>query len=268
MCSFCAKEKSPTLSEVQQCLEFCVLLIVCLDISNDNLISCHKNITAVGGTKLHCEGWVPLKFTIGQHNTIQPVFICDKVSRIYFSRKGCQETNILPPSFPYPMPNNTVTSATVEANHIDKQTTLPISRKTCENTTMSPTTTTLPTRPTQLPYPPKPENIEKLKEFIVQKFSSSAFNTENILPVMDTQPAHKHLKKDAIPHACHTPIPILHHWKKEVKKSIDADVQRGIIEPVPIGEPVEWCAQMVVIPKKDGRPRRTVDLQKLNAQCS
>ena len=35
------------------------------------------------------------------------------------------------------------------------------------------------------------------------------FNTENILPVMDTQPAHMHLKKDAIPHACHTPIPSL-----------------------------------------------------------
>ena len=59
-----------------------------------------------------------------------------------------------------------------------------------------------------------------------------------------------------------------HHWKKEVKKSINADVQRGITEPVPIGEPVEWCAQMVVIPKKDGQPRCTVDLQKLNAQCS
>ena len=44
--------------------------------------------------------------------------------------------------------------------------------------------------------------------------------------------------------------------------------KKGIIEPVPIGEPVEWCAQMVVIPKKDGRPRRTVDLQKLNAQCA
>ena len=153
-------------------------LLSSLDISNDNLISCHKNITAVGGTKLHCKGWVPLKFTIGQHNTIQPVFICDKVNRIYFSRKGCQETNILPPSFPYPMPNNTATSATVEANHLDKQTTLPISHKTCENTTMSPTTTTLPTRPTQLPYPPKPENIEKLKELIVQKFSSSAFDTK------------------------------------------------------------------------------------------
>ena len=95
------------------------------------------------------------------------------------------------------MPNNTATSATVEANHIDKKTTLPISHKTCENTTMSPTTTTLPTKPTQLPYPPKPENIEKLRKLIVQKFSSSAFNTENILPVMDTQPAHMHLKKDA-----------------------------------------------------------------------
>ena len=44
-----------------------------LNISNDNLIRCNKNITAVGGTKLECKGWVPLKFVIGCHKTIQPV---------------------------------------------------------------------------------------------------------------------------------------------------------------------------------------------------
>ena len=49
--------------------------------------------------------------------------------------------------------------------------------------------------------------------------------------------------------------------------NLDKDVENGIIEPVPVGEPVIWCSPMVVTPKKDGRPRRTVDLQKLNAQC-
>ena len=67
------------------------------------------------------------------------------------------------------------------------------------------------------------------------------------------------------PSAVHTPIPVPHHWKKRVKEDIDRDVALGIIEPVPVGTPTTWCSRMVVAPKKDGSPRRTVDLQKLNA---
>ncbi|MPC51402.1 hypothetical protein E2C01_045246 [Portunus trituberculatus] len=41
----------------------------------------------------------------------------------------------------------------------------------------------------------------------------------------------------------------------------------GILEPVPVGEATEWCARMVVVAKKSGQPRRTIDYQKLNAAC-
>ncbi|KAK3882767.1 hypothetical protein Pcinc_012876 [Petrolisthes cinctipes] len=41
----------------------------------------------------------------------------------------------------------------------------------------------------------------------------------------------------------------------------------GVIEPVPAGEATVWCARMVVVAKKNGQPRRTVDYQKLNAAC-
>ena len=84
---------------------------------------------------------------------------------------------------------------------------------------------------------------------------------------MNTPPAHIHLKNDAVPHAQHIPIPIPHHWKQEVKASLDADVAKGIISKVPIGTPSTWCSQMIVVQKKDGSPRRTVDLQHLNSQC-
>ena len=67
------------------------------------------------------------------------------------------------------------------------------------------------------------------------------------------------------PTAVHTPIPVPHHWKKWVKQDLDRDVALGIIEPITIGTPTTWCSRMVVAPKKDGSPRRTVDLQKLNA---
>ena len=35
----------------------------------------------------------------------------------------------------------------------------------------------------------------------------------------------------------------------------------GVIEPVPIGEPVTYCHCMIVYAKKNGEPRRTVDFQ-------
>ena len=72
-------------------------------------------------------------------------------------------------------------------------------------------------------------------------------------------------KPDAEPQAVHCPIPVPHHWKEDVKAALDADVKLQIIEPVPQGVPTQWCSRMVVTAKKDGTPRRTVDLQKVNA---
>jgi hypothetical protein len=86
---------------------------------------------------------------------------------------------------------------------------------------------------------------------------------------MSGAPLEIHLKSDATPKAFHNPIPIPHHWKAEVKAGLDRDVRLGIIEPVPPGTPTPTpspsCARMVVVPKKDGSARRTVDLQHLNA---
>ena len=71
--------------------------------------------------------------------------------------------------------------------------------------------------------------------------------------------------RGAKPSAVHTPIPVPHHWKKRVKQDLDWDVALDIIQPVPTGTTTVWCSRMVVAPKKDGSPRRTVDLQRLNA---
>ena len=38
-------------------------------------------------------------------------------------------------------------------------------------------------------------------------------------------------------------------------------------EKVPAGEPTVWCAHMVVVPKANGKPRRTIDYQELNKYC-
>ena len=53
-----------------------------------------------------------------------------------------------------------------------------------------------------------------------------------------------------------------------MKCLIDEYVELGILEKVPVGEPVEWCSRMVTVKKKDGSPRITVDYQQLNKVCS
>ena len=56
-----------------------------------------------------------------------------------------------------------------------------------------------------------------------------------------------------------TPVSVPLHWQADVKKGLDQDVMLGVLEPVPVGEPVTWCHRMVVCAKKNGQPCRTVD---------
>ena len=57
----------------------------------------------------------------------------------------------------------------------------------------------------------------------------------------------------------HKPVPVPLHYREEVKAGLKADVKRGVLRKVGPGEPTQWCAKMVIQPKKDGRVRRTVD---------
>ena len=47
--------------------------------------------------------------------------------------------------------------------------------------------------------------------------------------------------------------------KLKLKREIDDDIQAGILCPVQTGDITEWYAHMVVVGKKDGTSRRTVD---------
>ena len=219
-----------------------------MNIVPHELIPCQKQVRAVGGSKLSCSGWLPIEFQIGDKTTKQPVYICNQVDRIYFSKKGCLDVSILPPSFPFPMASNeSIHAISTHQNHL--------------------TTVSLPVRPLQLPYAPTEENIPKLEQFLINQFRDTAFNITGPLRIMSGPPANIHLNENAVPYARHTPVPIPFHWKPAIKESLDNDVEKTIITPVPIGTPVEWCSPMVVVSKKNGKPRKTVDLQKLNAQC-
>ena len=54
------------------------------------------------------------------------------------------------------------------------------------------------------------------------------------------------------------------HWQAAVKAGLDRDVRLGVLEKVPVNDPVTWTSRMVITPKPDGGPRRVVDFQQLN----
>ena len=87
------------------------------------------------------------------------------------------------------------------------------------------------------------------------------------LPGMSGPDLHIDMDPDAKPIAIHVPVPVPLHWQSEVKAGLDADVAIGVLEKVPPNTPINWLHRMVLTPKKDGSPRRTVDLSPLNRSC-
>ena len=134
-----------------------------------------------------------------------------------------------------------------------------------DNTCDCPVRTRAPDPPTEMPF--STNEVGKLKDWILERYASSTFNVckHQPLPTMTGEPLRIFLDPDAKPHAVHTPSPIPVHFRDEVKKQLDMDVELGVLEKVPPNTPTKWCARMVIATKHDGSPRRTVDLQALNA---
>ena len=82
--------------------------------------------------------------------------------------------------------------------------------------------------------------------------------------MMTGEPLRLYVDPDAKPYAVHKPAIIPIHWQEQVFNDLERDVRLGVLEKLPQNTPVTWCSRMVVAPKADGSPRRTVDLQHLN----
>ena len=136
---------------------------------------------------------------------------------------------------------------------------------TCE----CPQRTTVPEKPKSLPFDPIPENNAKMKQWLLDQYASSTFNTcpHRALPCLSGPPMEIHIDESATPKACNKPAPVPLHWQQRVYEDLLRDEALGVIERVPHGVPVTWCHKMVVTRKHDGTPRRTVDLSPLNKFC-
>ena len=72
-----------------------------MGLSQNNLIPSQKVVRTVGNYTLVCQGWIPVKFVVGEKFTKQALYICNKIDRIYFSRSACVDVGILSPQFPH-----------------------------------------------------------------------------------------------------------------------------------------------------------------------
>lgn len=227
------------------------------DIPTCWLLPTSHKLKGVDGSPLHIHGVLLVNVVSPEGTTPELLYVCDNVLGTYLSQSALKRMNIIKGTFP----KVSTLAATKSLSDGFTTRSAPVSAP-CG----CPLRTVCPPKPQKLPFPATPDHRQELEVWIKRYYSGCAFNTcpHQELQVMKGEPLKISFKPDYAPRAIHKPIPIPHHWKERVKSQLDADVALGIIEPVPQGVPTRWCSRMVVVPKKDGSPRRTVDLQELN----
>ena len=226
-----------------------------LNCTNLVLMRTRHRLRAVNEKGLTIKGALVVNLLHGASTSTEILYICPDVKGIYLSQTALKNLKVLDKDFPYPQKSSM--SAANQTPVTDRST------APCGCPFRSP----CPPIPNKLPLPATPEHRQDLEKWIKLYFASSAFNTcpHQKLQTMTGDPLNVSFIPNHSSVAIHKPIPVPHHWKGAVKAQLDADVALQIIEPVPAGTPTTWCSRMVTVPKKDGTPRRTVDLQNLNA---
>ena len=209
----------------------------------------------------------------GKRSTTQMVYITDHVDKIFLSQEACADLGIIPTGFPTtrcdsadnPDTSNQDRRPTQDHPNQDRR-----PDQDAPRTCSCPQRAQPPTKLTEAPFPPTQDNRGKLESFLLKRYQASSFNTceHQPLPRMDGPPLRLMIDPNATPTAHHSPIPVPLHWQDEVRAGLDRDVRLGVLEPVPIGEPVTWCHRMVTCAKKNGSLRRTIDLQPLNTHAT
>ena len=59
--------------------------------------------------------------------------------------------------------------------------------------------------------------------------------------------------ENASPVAIHTPSQVPLHWQKDVLAGLERDVRLGVLERVPVNDPVSWNSRMIITPKANGQ---------------
>ena len=241
-----------------------------LGIKRQELIPVTMKMHAANKEGINILGAAILRFSGKTSNGIresrQIVYVTDVDNKVFLSREACVSLGIISDQFPAvgEIGKRTTTNATSDApEHLRNDSGI-TADCSCPKRELP------PPPPTLLPCPATDGNRETLRQFLLDHYKGSTFNTceHQPLPMMSGPPLKLMIDPEATPFAYHSPITVPLHWRADVKAGLDRDVLLGVIEPVPVGEPVTWCHRMVVCAKKDGKPRRTVDFQRLNKHAT
>ncbi|MEL6802396.1 MAG: reverse transcriptase domain-containing protein, partial [Bacteroidota bacterium] len=247
------------------------------------LSAANKNpLNVIGGFNARFEGRSPSNEPVSCEGM---VYVSDSVTGFFLSYTTMIGLSIIDNTFP------TVGSCIVEAEAspagkapesevpLDPEIAMAVSIRSINSGCMQnsddespcdcPQRSAVPMLPKKLPFAPTAHNNKKMKDWLLNRYASSTFNTcpHRPLQQMAGPPVTIHMDDSAEPRVYHTPVPVPIHWQQKVKEDLQRDVSLGILEPVPHGVPVTWCHRMVVTRKHDGTPRRTVDLSPLNKFC-
>ena len=92
--------------------------------------------------------------------------------------------------------------------------------------------------PKEMHMAAKDSNGKALEEFIRKQYKTSAFNTckRQHWPVTAGPPMRIHTPEGAGPMYCKKPTRVPLHFMKEVRAGLEAEVKKGVLERVPVGE--------------------------------
>ena len=224
------------------------------------LVPTNHQIIGITDASLGIVGAVLLRIEVDGRVTRQMVHISKRVRGLYLSETALKELGILHNNFQQPMSSASSSTTDVEelcnGDCLGDGDTAP-----CQKRTVT------PNRPETIPFPPTSENKGKLKQYLLDVFASSAFNScsYQTLPEISGEPMTIDMKPNARQASpAYRPIPVPFHFKEQVKKDLDRHVRMGVLEKVPQGEKVEFCSRMLTTTKSNGNPRIVVDFQPLN----
>ena len=222
--------------------------------NDTDLLPVRRTMRAANMGEIEISGAVFIKLTgidsSGKKHTAPIMaYVSPSTEKFYLSREALIQLKIIPKNFPK-------VGAALESSAIEAHT----AACGCLNRSLP------PDRPKELPFPACPENCDRMKKWLSERYSSSTWNkcTHQVLKGVTGPPLKLHVDPDAKPIAVHVPSTVPLHWEKPVEEQLLEDVRMGVLERVPHGFPTKWCHRMVVTRKPNGKPRRTVDMSNLN----
>ena len=174
-----------------------------------------QRLNGVSKSYITIYGAVILRMTekspsVKEHSCAAIVYISPDVIGFSLSREAMIQLHIIPVDFPIiggalPLNVNSTHSCETEVNDVGKC--------NCPRRTMP------PGLPKVLPFECNPQNAGKMRQWLLERYKSSTFNTcpRQILPDMEGPPISIHVDLQAIPVAVHVPSQIPLHWQEKVK---------------------------------------------------